>query len=404
MEGMKKKRNKIDEIIKLISISVIFIGCHPKENIVQATYKYIEPVYGEIKLAPVEDTLRFPLNEHTYKRIEALNLFKDHSTVYLAFYDRGSKSLNIYDFYSSRLIKRTSLYSWIKKKKLDKASLFVKNFDSIYITTMSSLYLLDSSGVIKKKMEYPEDLSRRPYITSTAPAIFKGDMMYMMVKPSINDKSLEAQRQWRVLYEFDINNEKKTRYYPLPDIYQNNFWGYAFVDYGYCVNDKGNFVFSFAADPNIYETNLSNYHVAYFGRSKFQKGDISPVSKELLQKEDGYKVYSLRDSYGEILFDPYRKRYLRLAKQKMTEADFQSHTVRKKRSIIVFDENFKLIGESPLDTDLSFDFTLFLDDGSIYTMAKTNDENVLYFVRLVYNDEQNARVSLAHSKMLKNEK
>ncbi|SDG48878.1 protein of unknown function [Chitinophaga filiformis] len=381
-------------LAKFIIICSVFISCHKKESVVRADYRYIAPVYGDIRLNPTEDTLCFILAEHTYKRIESLNLFKNRDSTYMSFYDRGSKSISMYNFYSGRLIKRVPLYTWIRSSKLDKVSVFVKNFDSIYITTMTTLFLVDSTGKVKRGIKYSEDLGRRPYTTTTSPMLFRGNMVYIAVKPAINDKSLDAQRRWRTLYEFDMNNQTKTPYYSLPDIYQNGLLGYAFVDYGYCMNNRGNFVFSFAADPNIYETDLANYHVAYFGRSKFQKGEIETVSKEQLQKEDGYKVYSLRDSYGEILFDPYRKRYLRLAKQKMSEADFQSKSGRKKRSIIVFDETFKIIGESGINDDFSFNFLLFLDDGAIYTMAKSRDGHELRFVRLLYTDDKSAKMTL----------
>ncbi|MCF6402118.1 DUF4221 domain-containing protein [Chitinophaga filiformis] len=395
---MKSESNKIsglEQLVMLLVICLLFIGCGERKEVAKAVYKYTDPVYGDLGLKPVGDTLHFTLDEHTSQRIDALNLFNDHSNVYMSFYDRGSKSLNIYDFYSGKLIKNVSLRTWIKSGKLDKASIFVKCFDSIYVTTLSSLYLLDSAGVVKGRLESPEDISRRPYVTSTSPVVFKDSLVYMCIKPSIDDKSLKAQREWSPLYEIDLKNKKKTPYYSLPEVYQNNLLGYSFVDYGYCVNNKGNFVFSFAADPNLYETNLTDYHVAYFGRSKFQKEDIEPVSKEQLRKEDGYKVYSLRDSYGEVLFDPHRKRYLRLAKQKMTEADFDSKKGRKKRSVMVFDENFKIIGETMLGEGISFSFLLFLNDGSIYTRTKYEDKKALHFVRLAYTDD-NTQMPLTH--------
>lgn len=397
MKRISEKKTRIENMINLTITCLVFVGCQERGDVAKAIYKYTAPVYADIGLKAIDDTLHFTLAEHTSQRIEALNLFNNQSTIYMSFYDRGSKSLNVYDFYSGRLIKRVALNTWIKSGKLDKASIFVKNFDSIYVTTLSSLYLLDSAGTIKGKLESPEDISDRPYITSTTPVVFKDSLVYMCIKPSISDKSLKAQREWKPLYGIDINGKRKTSYYSLPDIYQDNLFGYAFVDYGYCVNDKGNFVFSFAADPNLYETNLADYHVAYFGRSKFQKGNIEPVSKEQLQKQDGYKVYSLRDSYGEVLFDPHRKRYLRLAKQRMTEADFQSKKGRKKRSVIVFDEKFKIIGETMLGEGISFSFMLFLNDGSIYARTKYEDKQALHFVRLAYTDENNTQMPLTHS-------
>jgi hypothetical protein len=187
----------------------------------------------------------------------------------------------------------------------------------------------------------------------------------------------------------------KELYYQLPEIYQENLYGYSFLDYSYCHNDRGNFVFSFAADTNIYETNLKDYHVAYYGKSRFQAGPIKPVTKEDLRRDDSYKLYALRDSYGPIFYDPYKKRYLRQAKQKITEADFLAKNTSKKRTVIIFNEQFKIIGESETDDQFSFSSIFFTESGGIYARVNPGDEHALHFARLVYEEGENDPVKLA---------
>jgi len=378
------RRIKAGKLKMLMILYIVFMGCHNKKDVKEATYRYMSPVYSGIKLSATDDTIHFPLPNSTYNRIGVFNCFKEDSVTYISFFDRGSKSLNIYNFYSQELVKRAHLHDWVKNNKLDKASVFVKNFDSIYVTTHSSFYLLDSSGVIKSKVEFPEEFDKWGYISNIEPAVFKDNLTYIGVKPFINEKSVKAQRDWKPLYAFDMKNKTKRLFYSLPNVYQENLYGYAFLEYSYCINNKGNFVFSFAADENIYETNLSDYHIAYFGKSKFQKGNIEPVTREDLKRDDSYKFYCIRDSYGAIFFDPYRKRYLRMAKQRMSEAEFVSKTGRKKRSVIIFNENFQIIGESETNDEFSFDSIIFMDDGSIYARTNTKDERSLHFVRLTY--------------------
>jgi hypothetical protein len=179
-------------------------------------------------------------------------------------------------------------------------------------------------------------------------------------------------------------------YYHLPELYQNNLYGFNFLNYNYCYNNHGRFVFSFPADTNIYETDLAGCHVAYYAKSRFHSGNITPVSKEELQGNDaGYKQYKLRDSYGPVYFDPFRKRYLRLAKQKISAADYTNKKLERKESVIVFNENFKIIGELEITDDFAFSTLFFTSNGDMYARVKPGDEYALHFVRLEYKEDPN---------------
>jgi hypothetical protein len=381
--------------LTFIACCLAYFSCRQTPLTAAATYTYIKPSYSDIKLLPQADTLHFLLGERTYNAIKSFNYFKHNGAAFISFYDRGSKSINIYNFLSENLVNRIPLRKWVNSSKLDKASVYIKNFDSIFVTTNKALYLLDSTGAVKKRIDFPNDPDKLGYFSNTTPAVINGNLLYIGIKPFIDEKSLKAHKEWRVLYGIDIQHGSKKRYYSLPDIYQKNLYGYAFLEYSYCFNARGHFVFSFAADTNIYETDLNDYHIAYYGKSRFQNASILPVTKEDLRREDSFKFYSLRDSYGPIFFDPYKKRYLREAKQKKGEAEYLANTSGKKRSIIIFNEDFKIIGESEINGDFSLSSVFFTPDGRIYTRVKISDEHALHFVRLAYQEAQENPVKLA---------
>jgi hypothetical protein len=208
-------------------------------------------------------------------------------------------------------------------------------------------------------------------------------------------KSIKALREWKVIYEFDLQHEKSHYYYHLSGLYQNNLYGYHFLDYNFCFNDKNRFVISFPADTVLYESNLADYHKSYFARSQYQKLAISPVSKEVLENGEELKAYATRDSYGPVYFDPHRKYYLRLAKQKMSERNYMAKSGKRKQTVLILNENFKIIGESDFSNDISFDSLFFTDDGQMYARVNASDEYALHFIRLQYEQVNDKPLRLA---------
>lgn len=349
--------------------------------------RYVEPQYSLTGLHATSDTVSFRLEKYNYNIIKSLNLFSVNGEEYIAFLDRQSGSITIYDFKSKNQISEIVLNKHLPASKPQKAVMFCKNFDSIFVVYKRVLYLIDSSGTVKKTV----DILEEPwYIQDTYGSsnrfVFKDGILYAGVYSYIDATSWDELKKWRALIGFDLNSERGILYYQLPEIYQKNLYGSDFLKCNYCYNNRGNFVFSFPADTSIYETNLSDYHATYFGKSFFQKEKIKPVRKEDLSGMGGYKSYITRDSYGVLYFDPSHKRYLRIANSKISEEDYQLKRWRGKTNIIIFDENFKIIGESELDANIQPNSIFFTSDGSVYARTKVNDEYFLHFVRLTYDD------------------
>ena len=366
---------------------VLHFNCKENNQPVASTPKFITPVYTTIELSRKPDSLHFPLSKNTFNEIKSFNYFTYHNTSYISFYDRLSESTIIYDFLTKQLVKKIDLKKIINKKGMFKASVYVKNFDSIFVTHSTDLYLLDSSGTIKKSIPFFKEKESFAFFETTLPVLIKDNTVYMGVRAFVNETSLKAIKKWKILYGFDFHNEAKAVYYSLPPVYSKGLYGRRFMEYSYCYNNKGNFVFSFPADTNIYETNLADYHIAFYAKSKYQQGSVEPVSKEALEKDEGQKEYVLRDCYGPVFYDPYKKRYLRFFKQKVNREAYESKDYDRQVSVIVLNEQFKVIGEFMFKKDYSYDTIFFTPDGGIYARVNAKDEHALHFVRLAWNDE-----------------
>jgi hypothetical protein len=378
----------------LLCTCLVFLhSCHDETEPVVSTFMPVKPTYSDIRLV-TRDTLRFPLEKDCYNKIKSFNYFvTNNGSAYIGFFDRLSASVMIYDFPNRRLVKKVSLTKIVKDKKFYKTSVYVKNFDSLYVTNYDKLYLMDSSGDVHNKVTF-NSVESMAFFETPLPVIFKNNRTLMGVRPFVKERSLSAIKEWRTICEFNMEKDECDLYYPLPDVYKKGLYGRRFLQYSYCYNDKQNFVFSFPADSNIYETNLTDFHLAYSGKSKFQTGPIEPVEKEALENDRGGEEYTMRDSYGPIYYDPYTKRYLRIAKQKVSKAALATKTTRRKSSVIVFDQQFKIIGEFICNDDYELDTVFFTADGCIYARINPGDQNALDFVRLAWTNEPDESMHL----------
>jgi hypothetical protein len=366
---------------------VLFLAsCEESPKKFTGTYTYREPQYNKLSLTIVSDTLHFTLTGDTYNQILSFNYFEDNGQPFISFYERRSESVNIYSFYTQQLVKRVLLKDLIPDSPLYKTSVYARNFDSLFVTNYKSLYLIDRNNHIHSKIDYFDRADAMPFYENANPLVIIGHDIYMGVRPRVDDNSFNAIRQWKLVYKLNMEKQSKELHYYLPEMYHQNFYGDNFMKYSFCFNHKGRFVFSFPADSNIYETDLKDFHVAYYAKSKFQDGPILAVGKKALKNDEGFKEYILRDSYGPIYFDPFAKRYIRVAKQKISEEAFNKISWQRKQSLMIFNEEFQIIGEFELSKDVAYNSLLFTSNGNIFARIKPTDEYAIHFIKLSYSN------------------
>lgn len=360
-------------------------GSHP--DYIASTYVYIKPEYGNIQLMPTNDTLHFNLPKNSYNEIKSFNYFIQDDSAYISFYDRRSESVSIYNWNSRKLINQINLRKTFNNKRFFKTSVYTTSFDSILVTNVGDLFLLDSSGSIKNKIPFVQKNEAMAYFEAPVPVITKQKQVFMGVRPFLKETSMPDIRNWKIVYGFDFKNKTAELRYQLPSVYRKGYYGWRFFEFSYCYNGNGRFVFSFPADSNIYETDFTDYHFEYYAKSKFQREPITPVSKETLENNMGVREYSLHDYYGPIYYDPGKKRYLRFMKQKVSKELYETKNYDRQLSAIVLNENFKIIGEFVFNKEYLYNTIFFTQDGGIYARVNSKDENALHLVRLTWNED-----------------
>lgn len=373
-------------------LGIFFLGASllSCQNNTEPGLRYTKPEYRPIVLSASGDTISFALSDSTFNNIRSLNYFSSDESDYIGLYDKMSISYSVYDFNSQKMVKRIRLDSCIPHKRLEKhTTVFCRNLDSLFVINELTMYLLDRALTVKDTIDFQTDpiMVFGSFGTGRPPLVLN-DRIYLAATPFLSRRKKRDIKKWRLLYQIDMKEHSTDLLFKLPKRYLDSLYGYYFFDANYCLNNSGRVVFSFPADSNVYEFDLRDGHcAAYNAKSIFQKGDINAVPREEFVGEDGAeKAFLLRDSYGEIFFDPFRKRYLRIAERHITEREYQLGERTKKRSVIFFDENFKIIGETAFPADIALSTLFFTQDGRMYTRSRDHDKSKVSFVRLEYNE------------------
>lgn len=378
-------------IINLVGIACV-MACQESQVPENISLRSLVPKYNNMGLTTFPDTLHFYLNDTTFSSIKSLNSFNDHGSDYLSVYDERSESVNIFDLASKKLIKKILPLKYLPDKRLYKTTVYCRNFDSIFISNNEKkLYLLDSSGQIMDAVKFSDkNFKIVARLENSNPVVLKENLVMAGIRPSATINSKRKVREWRIIYQFDLLQNKKARIYKLPVRYLNNVYDYHFLDYSYCFNKNNRFIFSFPADSNLYETDLLNLHIAHFAKSQWQQGDITPILKSDDGTSSDSKLYLKKDYYGAVFFDPYHKRYLRFFKRKISDREYAVEETDRKSTVLIFNDNLQIIGEANWPDGVSFSSLFFTKDGSMYARVNREDENALHFIRLIYKENKAA--------------
>ena len=373
----------IKNVFYFITALVVLTGC---KNNNEAVYNYIPPSYLSETIEATEDSMMLDLDSINVLNIRSLHYFKEDGTAYLSFYDKSSMSVNIYDFASLKLKKRLFIKD-IFGRKIIRPLAFVKSMDSIYLTNNITFYRADRDGNLRDSIPFPRlPVFAMPYYGSRSVPVVMDGVFYTAATEELSIKNGEDRKNWKVLCKFDLNKHKPGLTYSLPAPYLENEYTYDFFNVYYCANDRRKIVFSFPADTCIYETDLLKEGTRFYAKSRFQTTDITSAVTMGPQDDDKAKKkqYLFNDSYGPLYFDPFNRKYLRISERKISKEDYLNRAWWKKKSIILFNDQFKIIGESKIDDKIDISALLFTDDGKVLARKQIADLHKLCLVNLQY--------------------
>lgn len=369
----------------LFVASFLFISCAEQ---VKMEDRYV--------LQPVDNYLEYAIDEETVVPLFNLYTFEEMGVEYLTFSNSDTRTILIYELQTGKLVKKisydaegpngigTRLYGYL-----------VKDFNHIYIPNVnqSRIYETDTTGILRKTIDFSKIeegfLSIPAYYTNhdDKQLYFIGDTLYI---PQTLNRTIGTDRwveESPVAVFIDTLSNKIKKFpmlHPHGKITSKNYNSYiADISYSLLMKDSC-FIYSFSLDENLYKVDIhSNKQNKILAKSQFAP-NVSPIRipKELTQL---IKKTCEMASYGNIMYDKYRKVYYRFVYHKMelnSKEDYRKllHSGKTDFSIIILDENFKVLGETRFPAFTYVPHISFINEDGLYL-------SISHFKREDYSDD-----------------
>ena len=309
------------------------------------------------ELTANREVLKLPLDSDTPPNSICLKYFSPNvNEEYLFFLNKHINTILIFDLNKRKLIRKIP----IKKEgenSIGKASSFtIKNLDSIYVASSGKtiLYLIDSSGLIKRKIDYGDPVGNLVPSYSSLASKYNNNVLFWKEKLLLSqplyingrNATKELLKNHRMYLEIDPESHTH-RFFPItpPEDYF----------------EKGSFstIFSVAHDGEKVVCSFSNDHSLYFSNDLQRAKKVLAKSRfidDFVSMENVTNPFAHgaeTPNYGSILYDPYRKVYYRFAKHALTPDQFketgemQGYYFPPRFSILILDKDLHVLGETP---------------------------------------------------------
>jgi hypothetical protein len=273
---------------------------------------------------------------------------------------------------------------------------YIISEDSILICNSYSfkVFILNRQGHVLKKYDVldkyiPGQLNAIPLASTEMPLQVRNNKVFIM--GTLNDPTLKDQAKSKMVIILDLKTGESHHSFNRSSVYNIGNWGRNYLllsFYGTYNSHSGNFIYSFSADPFIYETNHDDILIKHYAGSKYFK-EIYPMdpdkSKEFTNKES--KVFDFTSpAFYRILYDPYRRLYYRSAFLPITREEFENPEIRYNRqeTIIILDEAFKKVGEYNVPRGKLAFYNFFISQEGLHILLKpelhSSEDSLTYMV------------------------
>lgn len=314
---------------------------------------------------------------------------------YLTYENKQTNELNFYRLDSCRLSHKIK----IGREGPDAiGAIFghaVIDLDNILVFTQFNLYRISRDGKIIDKYNLITDqkiiLAHPPTSKVYNPMIVKDSCVYFY-QALINKNdgySGDDLIKYPLCIELNMNrNEVKTLSLTYPRLWEPKALNGIFTcsrDY-----DGMNFVYSFFASNSVHITNDNITFKEYPCKSQYINGDprFDSAASDIKNQQ---KEYIEKASYGNIIYDKYRKVYYRFFQPacELNKDDNIADLMKtgKKFSIMILDKDFQVIGETLFPENTYIPAMFFILKDGLY-MSDNNfqnpdfNENILSFRRM----------------------
>jgi hypothetical protein len=335
-------------------------------------------------------TKEFALDSETSYLTPYIQLVDNKDTSYLTFYNQHNNSIYLYDYHSTRFLKKISYEKEGNNGVGDMQGYAYVNDDSVFVYSYWGQVLAhtrsDGAVLSRKKIEAvssPEMIYPAPYIQTATPMKKTGNKIILCGFTS-GETDFETTVNRRVCLLYDVEKQSYVYCINYPEQYARYNWAGGFTyRIPYFDTDGESVIVSFSADHYLTVYSLqTNEEKRYYAGSASIRGIRSyPQSKSLpIEEKRAKEWYMNNPSYQNVLYDKYRQRYYRLARLPV-ERYVQGESGNKKPTVVVvLDADFRYLGEVFLPQDVGFEVSnCFVSADGFNIQVLTDDEDSMTF-------------------------
>ncbi len=325
------------------------------------------------------------LDQNTPPSCFPVSSFSSCDSDFVAIYNRYEKKIKIHEYTSGKLVCNIDLnkFNYV-------SGIFVLNKDSIFVFTMpdKNLYLFSSDNQIKNKIYISGEngsikVPGMPDINFGRPVIVTKDFWYLCCwKIGQYDDVVKGRRDRPVALRINIKTGEGTYFSGYPEDYlQQNLGRLNYYEISQAFDPVSqNIVYNFQASSvlSVYNT-LTGKESFHSVRSCYF--DTVPPPFKNFTKDVGdsnfYEKYYSNPIYMDIYFDQWRKLFYRIVLHRLKKPDIRKGAgviFEKPVSVIIMDENLKILGEHYLGTDYIYT-NLFINRYGLHILRKAKGED-----------------------------
>lgn len=357
---------------------------------------------GQLKASMVLKSIgekKFALDSGSAPKPQYMQMYMDSSGKRLfTFLNIYTNAIYFYDYETSAYLKNIP-YS--KTNIPMPVGYLIKNQDSIYVYNRkrNELILTNRSGQITAIISlinnmdpnnydwiysYPQHypFTVTPILETKKGIIFPGQYMFAIPDTIVN--------KFKFATQIDPKTNEVTHQHLYPkELYGDNYnWEdeAIFTTVYYDIQPEDDkMIYSFPVSHDLYiAAPGSNSYQTVYGGSNIA-GTISSIGKDLKKNTLSQEEFILKvcktDLYAAIKYDKYRKVYYRFLRKAIPDANDKTDWKDKQVTIIIFDKNFKYLGETDIGTikDYNWENSFVTEEGLNieYIDRKKNNEDYL---------------------------
>lgn len=369
----------------IIPIGILIIGFMIYRML--QTNNVTEPA-TEYELKPTAEQIHIPIDDDTKLFTRAMHHFTDvNGTEYLTIENTETADdyyyINFYRLDSCKLSHKVKIAKEGPNGIPNMMGHGILDLNHIFIHAFSTpeVYEIDRNGIILNRFSYPTAQNGKMTTPTDfnsliyKPLIIQDNKLFCMQYPMPPNCTGEQLKQTPLTVIIDTLTQKvETSQLCYPELWSKGD-GMGVNPHCSRIFDGERFIYAFRMSHDLLVTKDHIHSEIIPTKSKYIEELQTEGFSRDLEFDTFQKLASEQASYGNILYDKYRKVYYRFVYPKCSIETMNPEYIfcRKEFSIMVLDKNFKILGETLFPAGKYVPALFFINENGLYLSTNNTD-------------------------------